>query len=83
MVVIGDSSAAQHPLHSDCWPWVWARACATWARRSTSSTWLWRMDVEQGQPPSPPSTAETAVERAIIEAPDVIIIALGAPTTRC
>lgn len=78
VVVIGDSSAAQHPLHSDCWPEVWATRMRnlgapinlvnlavggwTWNKANTIATF----------------DGKTAVERAIIEAPDVIIIALGA-----
>ena len=76
VVVIGDSSAAQHPLHSDCWPEVWATRMRnlgapinlvnlavggwTWNKANTIATF----------------DSKTAVRRAIIEAP-IIIIALG------
>ena len=78
VVVIGDSSAAQHPLQSDCWPKLLADRMRQLGApidliNLSVGGWTWNkantLAVYNGK---------TMVQQAIAEVPDVLLIALGA-----
>ena len=78
VVVIGDSSAAQHPLQSDSWPQVWATrmrnvgapidmvnlAIGGWTYNKANTIAAYN--------------GKTMIQQAIAEAPAVVIVSLGA-----